>query len=71
MITEPTVAQLLNKVDSRYELVLATAKRARQISSGSTSILKKDEVESSVTLAAEEIYEGLVAITEENGAKEE
>lgn len=70
MITEPTVAQLLKKVDNRYELIIATAKRARQISAGSSSIIKKDEVESSVTVAAEEINQGLVSITEGDGTEE-
>lgn len=62
MITKPTVAELLQKVDNRYELVIATAKRARQISAGSESILRKEDIESSVTIAAEEIAEGLVEI---------
>ena len=34
MMVKPTVKELLEKVDNRYELVIATAKRARQISSG-------------------------------------
>ena len=31
MIVKPTVKELLTKVDNRFELVVVTAKRARQI----------------------------------------
>ena len=31
MMIKPSVAELLEKVDNRYELVIATSKRARQI----------------------------------------
>ena len=34
MIVKPTVGELLTKAKNRYELVIATAKRARQIASG-------------------------------------
>ena len=32
MIVKPTVTELLTKANNRYELVIATARRARQIS---------------------------------------
>ena len=31
MMVKPTVAELLKKAKNRYELVIATSKRARQI----------------------------------------
>ena len=34
MMVKPTVKELLTKVDNRFELVVATAKRARQIANG-------------------------------------
>ena len=34
MMVKPTVQELLTKAKNRYELVIATSKRARQISSG-------------------------------------
>ena len=34
MIVKPTVGELLTKAKNRYELVIATARRARQISAG-------------------------------------
>ncbi len=65
MIVKPTVVQLLEKAENRYRLVIATAKRARQISSGSKPMTDKDDV-SPVTLAADEIEEDKVKIYNEN-----
>lgn len=59
MIIKPTVTDLLKVVDNRFELVTMTARRARQISSGSTPLTKVKE-KSTVTLAANEISEGKV-----------
>ena len=61
MIVKPTVVELLNKAKNRYELVIATSKRARQISSGEKPLTEVNEV-SAVTLAANEIAEGKVTI---------
>lgn len=61
MIVKPTVTELLKKVNNRFELVIATAKRARQIASGD-SLYTEVEEESPVTLAANEIAEGKVKI---------
>lgn len=61
MIVKPTVGELLNKAQNRYELVIATARRARQIAAGDEAKTKVKE-ESPVTLAANEIAEGKVSI---------
>lgn len=61
MMVEPNVTDLLKKVDNRFELVIATAKRARQISSGSKPLTNVNE-ESPVTLAVNEIAEGKVKV---------
>ena len=63
MIVKPTVAELLTKAQNRYELVIATARRARQIAAGAKPLTKVKE-ESPVTLAANEIAEGKVTIIE-------
>ena len=64
MIVKPTVTELLTKAQNRYELVIATARRARQIAAGDEP--KTDVKETSpVTLAANEIAEGKVKIVEE------
>lgn len=64
MMVKPTVAELLKKANNRYELVIATARRARQIAAGAEPKTEVKE-ESPVTLAANEIAEGKVSIVEE------
>ena len=64
MMVKPSVTELLKKVDNRFELVVMTAKRARQLSKGDKPLTNKQE-ESTVTLAADEIAEGQVTIVEE------
>ena len=61
MMTKPSVAELLEKVDNRYLLVIATAKRARQIAAGSKPLTSKEEP-SPVSYAADELEEGKVTI---------
>ena len=63
MIVKPTVAELLKKAENRYELVIATSKRARQIAEGDEPKTDVKE-ESPVTLAANEIAERKVTIIE-------
>lgn len=64
MIVKPTVKELLKKANNRFELVVATARRARQIANGDPVLTKVDE-NSPVTLAANEIAEGKVEIVRE------
>ena len=63
MIVKPTVTELLRKTKNRYELIIATSKRARQIAQGATP-LTKVKAESPVTVAANEIAEGKVSVIE-------
>ena len=71
MIIKPSVTELLTKAKNRYELVIATSKRARQIAQGDEPLTKVKE-KSVVTLAANEIAEGKVQIVrEENEESEE
>ncbi len=59
MMVQPSVTELLTKANNRFELVVMTAKRARQISAGAQPLTDEKE-ESTVTLAANEIAEGKV-----------
>ena len=70
MIVKPTVVELLEKAENRYSLVIATAKRARQIARGSKPMTNKEDV-SPVTLAADEIEEDKVKIYNQNQWDEE
>ena len=49
-------------VNSRYSVVLATAKRARQIINGSEPLCDKIPCGKSLSIAVEEVYEGKVKI---------
>ena len=70
MIVRPTVSELLKKAKNRYELVIATSRRARQIAEGAE--VKTDvKEESPVTLAANEIAEGKIKIIETEEAQKE
>ena len=71
MLVKPTVPELLRESKkNRYSLVIATAKRARQISKGSKPMTDEDDI-SPVTLAADEIGEGKVTIYDENQWEEQ
>ena len=70
MIVKPTVNELLKHAENRFALVIATSKRAREISKGNKPLTDVKE-ESSVTLAANEINEGKVTITSKQDSIEE
>jgi len=59
MIIEPSINDLLEKTDSRYTLVIETAKRARQIVEGDEPMVDCDS-KNPVTIAAHEINQGKV-----------
>ena len=61
MINKPTVVELLGKAENRFRLVIATAKRARQISLGSESMTAHKDP-NPVTEAAQEIDEGKITV---------
>ena len=61
MIIEPKVTDLLKIANNRFELVIATSKRARKIAEGEKALTNVKE-RSTVTLAANEIAEGKVKI---------
>ncbi len=61
--------KLLTKADSRYSLVVAAAKRAREITAGQLENEGKDAGDAglkAVSLALEEIAEGVVEIKGKN-----
>ncbi len=49
-------------VKSRYSIVLATAKRARQIISGDEPLIDDAEGKKPLSIAVEELYEGKIKI---------
>lgn len=71
MLTEPSINELLKKADSRYTLVIETAKRARQIAQGEKPLVNCPS-DNPVTIAAYEIAQDKVTYTKsEEEVKEE
>ncbi|WP_073026335.1 DNA-directed RNA polymerase subunit omega [Lutispora thermophila] len=54
---DPTVSKMLEKIDSKYTLVVAVAKRARQLVDGQPSLVETNSTKP-VTVAMYEIAEG-------------
>ncbi|PYI54353.1 DNA-directed RNA polymerase subunit omega [Paenibacillus flagellatus] len=52
----PSIDKLINKVDSKYSLVVAAAKRARMLRDGSKTELADPHASKYVGVALEEIY---------------
>lgn len=61
MIVEPTVNELLKHAENRYALVIAASRRAREIAKGDIPLINTGD-KSPVTIASEEIAEGIVEI---------
>ena len=60
--TGPSVNKLQEKTDSRYSLVILTAKRARDIIDGKP-VLTEEESERPVSQAAKEVAANLITYT--------
>ena len=60
---KPTLEELLDQVESKYALVIATAKRARQVKDGSLPMVDVDS-SNPVTVALEEIATGKISVGE-------
>ena len=58
-------------VQSRYSIVLATSKRARQIIAGSEPMIAKSAGKKPLSIAVQELYEGKVKILGENDEDED
>ena len=63
----PDINELIKKVDSRYTLVVAAAKRARQLVDGSGRETKFPS-DKAVTIAIHEIAEGRITYTRNSDA---
>ncbi|MCP3771776.1 DNA-directed RNA polymerase subunit omega [Paenibacillus sp. MZ04-78.2] len=57
----PSIDKLLDKVDSKYSLVVAASKRARMLRDGSKTEMKQKKSHKYVGLALEEIYEDYIS----------
>lgn len=52
----PSIDKLLEKVDSKYSLVVAASKRARMLKDNARSDLKSPKAHKHVGIALEELY---------------
>lgn len=66
MLLYPSINTLRDKTDSRYSLVILTAKRARDIVDGKPA-LTEDESERPVSQAAKEIAADMIKAAEKDG----
>lgn len=57
-------------VQSRYSIVLATAKRARQLIAGDEPLVKVKSVDKPLSIAIEELYESKIKIISEDTDEE-
>lgn len=55
----PSIVDLLKKVDSRYALVTVTSKRARQLIQGEKPLIDT-EISKPLSIAIEEINDGVI-----------
>ena len=59
----PSVNDLMQKLDSRYTIVVAAAKRARQLTAGSDPLVTPNS-KKHVSIATQEIDEGKITYTQ-------
>jgi DNA-directed RNA polymerase subunit omega len=58
----PSIDRLIEKVDSKYSLVVAAAKRARMLRDGARSELRDPKSHKQVGIALEEIYADMIQV---------
>lgn len=66
---QPYLSKMMGKLDSKYALVVATAKRARMLTDGANVCAEyvPDETAKPVSLAMQEIAEGKIIIETSKG----
>ncbi|MNI74496.1 DNA-directed RNA polymerase subunit omega [compost metagenome] len=59
----PSIDEMMTKVDSKYSLVVAAARRARALREGGRTDVKSPKSHKFVGVALEEIYEDRIIVT--------
>ncbi|OKP80073.1 MULTISPECIES: DNA-directed RNA polymerase subunit omega [Paenibacillus] len=59
----PSIDEMMTKVDSKYSLVVAAARRARALREGGKTDIKAPRSHKNVGVALEEIYEDRIIVT--------
>ncbi|MFD1126155.1 DNA-directed RNA polymerase subunit omega [Lentilactobacillus raoultii] len=66
MLLYPSVDKLLDKIDSRYSLIMLASKRAHELDAGAKPLLDSYKSKKSVGKAFEEIAAGVLKIDPKN-----
>lgn len=56
----PSIKELLTKVDNRYRLVTVTSRRARQLVDGQDIMVEDGDYDKPLTTAIDEVRDGLI-----------
>ena len=64
-IVQPSINELVEKVDCRYTLVVEASKRARQLVDGQQPLISASEELKPLKIAVEEINHGLITYSRE------
>ncbi|WP_211745317.1 DNA-directed RNA polymerase subunit omega [Paenibacillus sp. Marseille-Q4541] len=67
----PSIDEMMNKVDSKYSLVVAASRRARQLREGEKTELRNTKSHKQVGIALEEIYNDIIKVEPGTDEKEE
>jgi len=62
----PSIDEIMEKVDSKYSLVVGASRRARALREGAKSQLEKPRSHKQVGIALEEIYLDLIKLETNN-----
>ncbi len=62
MMIKPGISELMKDMDSRYTLAMVVAKRARELSLDTTTPLVKVKSDKPVTIAVNEVAEGMIDV---------
>ena len=60
MMIKPGISELMKDMDSRYTLAMIVAKRARELSLDTTTPLVKVKSDKPVTIAVNEVAQGMI-----------
>ncbi len=63
---KPGISELMKDMDSRYTLAMIVAKRARELSLDTTTPLVKIKSDKPVTIAVNEVAQGLIDVIPAN-----
>ena len=67
----PSIDEMMTKVDSKYSLVVAASRRARELREGGKTDIKSPKSHKQVGIALEEIYEDRLIVTRGEEDEEE